>query len=135
MIFKHGGYNSRKEIRYYIGKSFTIVNSFKYLVLFLTTRVTFSNAVDGMANRASKGVTGVLRTSWRFWDFSATMFDAQIKQMLLYGSDIVCVWGGGGLKENKSVEKIYAFALKKRLIDSPITLNDIVCGETVRFPL
>ena len=41
------------------------------------------------------------------------MFDAQIKPMLLYGSEI---WG---LKEYKSVEKVRSFALKKLLNVSP----------------
>ena len=44
-------------------------------------------------------------------DFAATifltMFDVQIKPMLLYDSEI---WG---LKEFKSVEKVHTFALKK----------------------
>ena len=52
-------------------------------------------------------------------DFSAAiffkMFDAQIKLMLLYGSEI---WG---LKEYKSVEKVHTFALKKLLNMSPRT--------------
>ena len=73
--------------------------------------MTFSNALNEMANKARKGVTDIFRTLWRLGDFSAPiffkMFDAQIKPMLLYGSEI---WG---LKEYKSVEKVHTFALKK----------------------
>ena len=60
-----------------------------------------------------KDVTDMLETLQRLEDFSATivfflkMFDAQIKPMLLYGSEIC------GLKEYKSVEKVQTFALKK----------------------
>ena len=57
------------------------------------------------------------------------MFDAQIKPMLLNGSEI---WG---LKEYKSVEKVHTSALKKLLNVSPRTPNDMVYGETGRFPL
>ena len=57
------------------------------------------------------------------------MFDAQIKPMLLYGSEI---WG---LKENRSVEKVHTFALKKLLNVNPRTPKDIVYGETGGFPL
>ena len=57
------------------------------------------------------------------------MFDVQIKPMLLYDSEI---WG---LKEFKSVEKVHTFALKKLLNVSPRTPNDMVYGETGRFPL
>ena len=92
VIFRNGGYIAKKEVWYYDGQSFFVVNSYKYLGLFLTTRMTFSNAVDEMANKARKGVIDVLRTLWKLWDFSATiflkMFDAQIKPMLLYGSEI-----------------------------------------------
>ena len=73
--------------------------------------MTFSNAVDEMANKARKGVIDILRTLWRLGDFSATiflkMFDAQMKPMLLYGSEI------RGLKEYKSVETVHTFALKR----------------------
>ena len=73
-----------------------------------------------MANKARKGVTDIFRMLWRLGDFTAAifskMFDAQIKPMLLYGSEI---WG---LKEYKSVEKVHTFALKK-------LLNDMAYGE------
>ena len=73
--------------------------------------MTFSNAVDETANKARKGVIDLLRTIWRLGHFSATIFlkrfVAQIKPILLYGSDIV------GLKEYRSVEKVHTFALKK----------------------
>ena len=113
VIFRNGGYISKKGKLFYNGQNNTIVNSYKYLGLFLTTRMTFSNAPNETANKARKGVTDILRMLWRLGDFSAPiffkMFDAQIKPMLLYGSEI---WG---LKEYKSVEKVHTFALKKPL--------------------
>ena len=111
VIFKNGGYIAKKKVWYYDGQSISVVNSYKYLGLFLTTRMTFSNAVDETANTARKGIIDILRTLWRRGNFSATiflkMFDAQIKPIVLYGSDIL------GLKEYKSVEKVHTFALKK----------------------
>ena len=86
-----------------------------------------------MANKARKVVIDMLRTLKRIGDFSATiflkMFNAQIKPMLLYGSEIL------GLKEYKSVGKVHTFALKKLLNVSPRTPDDMVYGETGRFPL
>ena len=94
VIFGNGGYIAKREKWFYNGQNITIVNSYKYLGLFLTTRMTFSNALNEMANKARKGVTDIFRTLWRLGDFSAPiffkMFDAQIKPMLLYGSEI---WG------------------------------------------
>ena len=59
--------------------------------------MTFSNALNEMANKARKGVTEIFGTLWRLGDFSAPiffkMFDAQIKPMLLYGSEFL---GGFG---------------------------------------
>ena len=133
VIFRNGGYIAKREKWFYNGQNITIVNSYKYLGLFLTTRMTFSNALNEMGNKARKGVTDIFRTLWRLGDFSAPiffkMFDAQIKPMLLYGSEI---WG---LKEYKSVEKVHTFALKKLLNVSPRTPNDMAYGETGRFPL
>ena len=126
VIFRNGGYIAKKEVWYYDGQSISVVNSYKYLGLFLTTRMTFSNAVDEMANKARKGVIDILRTLWRLGEFSATiflkMFDAKIKPTLLCGSEI---WG---LKKYKSVEKVHTFAPKKLLNVSPRAPNDIVYG-------
>ena len=92
---------------YYDGQSISVVNSYTYLSLFLTTRMTFFNAVDETANKAMKGVIDILRTVWRLGNFSATiflkMFVAEIKPIVLYGLDIV------GLKEYRSVEKVHTF--------------------------
>ena len=107
VIFRNGGYISKRETWFYNGQNMTVLNSYKYLGLFLTTGMTSSNAPNEMANKARKGVTDIFRTLWRLGDFSAPiffkMFDAQIKPMLLYGSEI---WG---LKEYKSVEKVHTF--------------------------
>ena len=56
VIFRNGGYIAKREVWYYDGQSISVVNSYKYLGLFLTTRMTFSNAVDEMANKARKGL-------------------------------------------------------------------------------
>ena len=102
VIFRNGGYIAKKEVWYYDGQSISVVNSYKYLGLFLTTRMTFSNAVDETANKARKGVIDILRTLWRLGEFSATiflkMFEAQIKPMLLLrnlGAEGVQVSGKG----------------------------------------
>ena len=82
----------REKKWFYNGQNITIVNSYKYLGFFLTTRMTFSNALNEMVNKARKVVTDIFRTLWRLGDFSAPIFfkmsDAQIKPMRLYGSEI-----------------------------------------------
>ena len=137
MIFRNGGYIAKREKWFYNGQNITIVNSYKYLGLFLTTRMMFSNALNEMANKARKGVTDIFRMLWRLGDFLAPiffkMFDAQIKLMLLYGSEI---WGQWRMFTNLgSVEKVHTFALEKLLNVSLRMPNDMAYGETGRFPL
>ena len=95
--------------------------------------MSFSNAFKDMANRARKGVIDILRTLWRLGDFSATivleLFDAQIKPMLLYGSQI---WG---LQHHTAIEEVRLFALKKLLNLSPRTPNNIAYVKPGRYPL
>ena len=57
VIFRNSGYIAKKEVWYHDGQGISVVNSYKCLGLFLTTRMTFSNVVDEMANNARKGVT------------------------------------------------------------------------------
>lgn len=133
VIFRNGGYISKMEKWYFNGQIVTTVNSYKYLGLFLTTRLKFTEALDHMSMKAKKGVIEIFKTLWRLGDFSVTiflkLFDAQIKPMLLYGSEL---WG---LQSHPSIEKVHTFALKKLLNVSPRTPNDIVYGETGRYPL
>ena len=72
VIFRNGGYIAKKEIWYYDGQSISVVNSYKYLGLFLTTRMTFSNAVDEMANKARKHVIDILRTGDMVFNYCPT---------------------------------------------------------------
>lgn len=57
------------------------------------------------------------------------LFDAQVKPMLLYASE---VWG---ITQYKVIEAVHLFACKKLLNVSPRTPNTMVYGETGRYPL
>ena len=70
---------------------------------------------------------------WSLGSFDTTvflqLFDAQIKPMLLYASE---VWGTSRLA---NIEKAHLFACKRLLNVSDKTLNHMVYGETGRYPL
>ena len=83
VIFRNDGYIAKKEVWYYGRQSISVVNTYKYLGLFLTTRMTFSNAVDEMANKVRKGVIDILRTLWRLENFSVTIFRKTFMQRLI----------------------------------------------------
>lgn len=133
VIFRNGGYVARCEKWFYDGHVISIVNCYKYLGLFLSTRLSFTNALNETTGKARRGVIDIFRTLWRLGDYSAAiflkLFDAQIKPMLLYGAEI---WG---LSHYKQIEKVHTFALKKLLNVSPRTPNDMAYGETGRYPL
>ena len=54
VIFRNVGYIAKREKWFYNGQDITVVN--KYLGLFLTTRMTFSNALNEMDNKTRKGL-------------------------------------------------------------------------------
>ena len=87
-----------------------------------------------MANRAKKGVVGILKLLWTLGDQSPKLFfklfDCQIHPMLTYGSE---VWGL--IADNRIIERIHLFAIKRLLNVSPRAPNALVYGETGRYPL
>ena len=111
----------------------SVVCTYTYLGIFFTTKLTFTKALEEMAGKARKCVISICRTLWRLGDVPAAiflkLFDVQVKPMLLYGSE---VWG---LCSHKPIEMVHTFALKKLLNVSPRTPNDMVYGETGRYPL
>ena len=74
VIFRNGGYIAKREKWFYNGQNITTVNSYKYLGLFFTTRMMFSNALNETVNKARKGITDIFRTLWRFGDFRHQYF-------------------------------------------------------------
>ena len=71
-----------------------IVNKYKYLGMYLTTRLTFSPTLDDLANRARKGMLAIVKVLWSIGEHSPEIvfkqFDSQIQPILTYGSEI---WG------------------------------------------
>ena len=132
VIFRQGGYIAAKENWYYKSERLTVVNCYKYLGLYLSTKLSFSKALDDMASRGRNAVISIIRTLWKL-NFSPfiffKMFDAQVKPIIMYGAEI---WG---LTSYKPVENVHTFALKKLLNVSPRTPNDMVYAETGRYPL
>ena len=78
-------------------------------------------------------IIDIFKTLWRLGDIPPMLFfkifDTQIKPILLYGSE---VWG---FYPNAQLERAQLFALKRLLNVSPYTPNDMVYGETGRYPL
>ena len=124
----------RVKKRVYGENVMTVVNQYKYLGIYLSTRLTFSHALNAMAQRAKKGVVGIFKLLWSLGERSPSMlfklFDTQIQPMLNYGAE---VWGLEA--DHTPIERIHLFAVKRFLNTSIRTPNVMVYGETGRYPL
>ena len=134
VVFRNGGHLSCKEKWTYGGNKLSVVNAYKYLGIFLTTRLSFSATFEDLATRAKRGVIGILRSLWSIGDHTPSiffkLFDSQIVPILTYGSEI---WGLCSNQE--AIEKVHLFALKRFLGVHVKTPRHIVYGDTGRYPL
>ena len=110
-----------------------IVNCYKYLGYTLTTKLSSNSAREEYASKAKGEILDLMKTMWSLGSLNTTvffqLFDAQIKPMLLYASEI---WGTSILR---IIESAHLFACKRLLSLSDISPNHIVYGETGRYPL
>ena len=134
VVFRNGGHLSLREQWVFGNSALTVVNSYKYLGIFLSTRLSFTRTIDDLAVRAKKGVIAILKTLWSLGDHSPNiffkLFDSQILPILTYGAEI---WG---LNKNlDSIERVHLFAIKRFLGVHPITPKHVLYGDTGRYPL
>jgi len=133
VVFRNGGYLAKCEKWYYKGSRLEVVNAYKYLGVWLSTRLSFSTTINHQSTKAKAGVVQLFKTLWSLGDVNPStffkLFDSQIKPIVLYGAEI---WG---IADNINIEKAHVFALKKLLNVSNKTPNDMVYGETGRRPL
>ena len=116
----------------YGGTPIEIVNMYKYLGIYFSTRLSFSHALNNMSQRAKKGVICIFKLLWSLGERSPSiffkLFDTQIQSMLNYGSE---VWGLDA--DHTTIEIVHLFALKRFLNTSLRTPNLMVYGETGRY--
>ena len=110
---------------------FMNINS--YLGNVLSTKLSSNEMQTEIASRARAALLVLLRSLRKLNHVPPNvffkLFDAQIQPMLLYGSEI---WG---LEDCHILEQVHLCALKRFLNVSPRSPNDMVYGETGRFPL
>ena len=94
MIFRKGGHIAAGEKWFYNGSKIEIVNSYKYLEYTLTTKLSTNSSCEEYASKAKGKILDLMKTMWSLGSLDTTvffqLFDAQIKPMLLYASEI---WG------------------------------------------
>ena len=107
---------------------------YRYLGIYLSTRLSFVYTMSDLAERAKKGVVGIVKMLWKIGEHSPKiffkLFDCQVQPILTYGSEI---WG---LTDNQDIiEKVHLFALRRFIGANPKSPKHLIYGETGRYPL
>ena len=133
MVFRKGGYLGRREKWTLGGEPLEVVNSYKYLGYMFTTQLSDNIACEDFAGKAKGKTLDILKTMYNIGSMNTVIFfkffDAQIKPMLLYASE---VWG---ISKVCNIESAHLFALKRLLSVSDKSPNTMIYGETGRYPL
>ena len=134
VVFRKGGYLGRFENWTFDGSVMPVVNAYKYLGLYLSTKLSFSAACRDIGSKAKKALLYVMQRlrlcNNHSVDIFMRIFDTQIQPIMQYGSEI---WGLD--KSAQFCEKIHLYALKKFLCVDMRTPNDLIYKELNRYPI
>ena len=111
-----------------------VVNAYKYLGIYLSTKLSFSAACRDIASKGKRALLYIMQrlrqcNNYSF-DVFMRIFDTQIQPIMQYGSEI---WGLE--KSAQYCEKVHLYALKKYLCVTMCTPNDLVYTELNRYPI
>eukprot|EP00745_Piridium_sociabile_P006919 TRINITY_DN14433_c0_g1_i2.p1 TRINITY_DN14433_c0_g1~~TRINITY_DN14433_c0_g1_i2.p1 ORF type:complete len:494 (+),score=25.16 TRINITY_DN14433_c0_g1_i2:66-1484(+) len=133
IVFRKGGYLGVRERWLYDGKIMPVVNVYKYLGILFSTRLSFVGACKDLASKAKNVVVCIMKKLYILnntsFELFMKLFDSQVQPIMQYGSEI---WGLD--KAAVHCESVHLFALKKYLGVDRRTPNDLVYGETNRYP-
>ena len=133
VVFRKGGHLSKYESWTYNGNPVEIVNSYSYLGMEFSTRLSFTSSIIPFVAKAKKACFEILRSLRSFscnnLSVFVKLFDAKVQPILSYGSEL---WG---IQEISDVEVVHTSALKQFLNVSLHCANVTVYGDTGRFPL
>jgi hypothetical protein len=133
IVFRKGGFLGERELWTYGDTPIEVVNSYKYLGLHFTTKLSLTLAVGELASKAKLRTIQILRCPFKLGNMQRDIFfkiyDAQVLPMLMYGAEI---WG---FQEYEVLEKAHLFACKRFLHVGLQTPNKMVLGDLGRYPL
>ena len=120
--------------KWFLGRrQLEVVNSYKYIGFTLTTKLSFNNACAEYVRKAKGKTLDLMKTMWSLGSLDTSvffqLFDAQVKPMLLYASEICSTF------RLSVIESAHLFAFKRLLCVSDKTQNHTMYGETGRYPL
>ena len=133
MVFRKGGFLSRDEKWFYRNIPLEVVNSYVYLGVNVTTKLSFVSSTHSLVTKSKKALYQIMYSlksiNCHDFDVFIKLFDAKVKPILLYACE---VWG---MKDIIEVERVHLFALKRFLNVSKHCSNAVIYGETKRYPL
>ena len=92
IVFRKGGFLAATEVWRYDDEDVDVVNSYKYLGLCFTSKLSLTQAVGELAAKAKVRTSQILKCLWRLENVqrnvSFKIYDAQILPMLLCGSEL-----------------------------------------------
>ena len=115
-----------------------VVNAYKYLGLYFTTKLRFSTACSDLAAtaRGKRAIMGILSVLYKFDNQSmkpfGKLFDSKVQSVLLYAAEI---WGLEDDYCYQTENTHHMFALKRFLGVGQMTPNNMIYGNTARYPL
>jgi len=133
VVYRKGGYLSKHEKWNIDSHPVNVANSYKYLGLHFSTKLSIKYALRELAMKGRAGtmqiIKGLMKVNCLQPKLLFKLFDSQIRPMLLYGAEI---WG---LQDTQVVESVHLLACKKLLNVAARTPNTMVYGDTGRLPL
>ena len=133
IVFRKGGFLAANEVWRYGDEEIEVVNSYKYLGLYFTTKLSLTQAVGDLAAKAKIRTSQILKCLWRLGNVPRNvffkMYDAQILRILMYGSEL---WG---FQQFAVIGKAHMFACKRFLNVSVQTPNKMIYGDLGRYPM
>ena len=133
IVFRKGGFLAARECWFLGQKCLETVNSYKYLGLTLTTKLSMKTALSEFVGRAKRKIIDIHKLIHSIGYMSPQIYfkliDSIVTPLALYSAE---VWG---LRETPEIESINTFACKRMLGVTKRTPNCLVYGELGRYPI
>ena len=111
IVFRKGGYLARYEKWVYGRNVISVVNAYKYLGLYFSTKLSFSFACQDLVDRAKKAVLIIMRIMYKLncssFNVFCKLFDSQVQSLVQYGAEL---WA---FEKGADIEKLHLFAMKR----------------------
>jgi hypothetical protein len=134
VVFRNGGYLGASENWTFKGTVMPVVNAYKYLGIYFSTRLSFVFACKDIASKAKRVLYMIVRKLRMYnnqsFNVFCRLFDTQVQPIVQYGAEI---WG----LDDAAVhcENVHLLALKMFLSVKSRTPNDLVLKELKRYSI